>query len=104
MTHVDASDPPMLLVHGTADTLVPIAQAESLNAALEAAGVEHELISIAGGGHGIRQPRVYLQIAAFFDKHLGGKSAAVLEELYRNRGVEPDKDPPARPLQPADEE
>ena len=35
----DQARPPFLLVHGTADGLVPYAQSEQLHAALHAAGV-----------------------------------------------------------------
>lgn len=43
--------PPVLSVHGTADPLVPFAREEPLQQALEARGVPHSLISLAGAGH-----------------------------------------------------
>jgi acetyl esterase/lipase len=49
---VDPTDPPTLLIHGTADTLVPYSQSEVMQAALKAAGVPAELILIDGVGHG----------------------------------------------------
>lgn len=52
--HVSDDDPPVLLVHGDADTLVPLRNSESLAAAFEAAGVEHDFITIEGGDHGFR--------------------------------------------------
>ena len=43
--------PPTLLVHGTDDNDVPASQAEQMDAALAAAGIEHELILVPHAGH-----------------------------------------------------
>ena len=51
VTHVTPDAPPFLLVHGTADWLVPYAQSEQLAAALEAAGVPVELVPVEGAEH-----------------------------------------------------
>lgn len=50
--YVTKDDPPMLLVHGTKDRLVPYAQSEQLHAALKKAGVESSLHTVEGAGHG----------------------------------------------------
>jgi acetyl esterase/lipase len=50
--HVDAAYPPTLLLHGDRDTDVPYQQSVMMAEALSQAGVTHELITIAGGGHG----------------------------------------------------
>ncbi len=42
----------MLLLHGDADEVVPLRQAEAMEAALKKAGAESKLIRLAGGGHG----------------------------------------------------
>ncbi len=52
IAYVDSKDPPALLVHGTADTLVPHAQSEALLRKLQAADIKSELILIEGVGHG----------------------------------------------------
>lgn len=52
--HAKAGDPPFLVIHGEADPLVPIAQAERMIAALEKAKVPVEVIRVKGGGHGLR--------------------------------------------------
>ena len=44
--------PPTLLLHGDRDTDVPYAQSVLMADRLEAAGVEHELITISNGPHG----------------------------------------------------
>ena len=54
VTYVTADDPPILMTHGDADDVVPIERSEKLLEALQAAGVESELIRVPGGGHGPR--------------------------------------------------
>lgn len=49
--HVDAKDPPMLLIHGTEDKVVPADQSRQLAAALKTAGVPVTLEIIPGVGH-----------------------------------------------------
>lgn len=56
--HVGPGDPPMLLVHGIQDPLVPVDQSEAMAAALDAAGVTHELI-LVNGGHDLDFPVHY---------------------------------------------
>jgi acetyl esterase/lipase len=47
--HVATNDPPMLLVHGLQDPLIPVSQSEAMAATLTAAGVRNELILVPGG-------------------------------------------------------
>ncbi|MGY1808631.1 alpha/beta hydrolase fold domain-containing protein [Blastococcus sp. SYSU D00669] len=51
ITHVTPQAPPFLLVHGTADWLVPYAQSEALHAALQAAGANSTLVPVEGAQH-----------------------------------------------------
>ncbi|MFN8541190.1 MAG: alpha/beta hydrolase [Thermomicrobiales bacterium] len=53
--HVTAEYPPTLLLHGDEDTDVPYAQSVQMAGALARAEVEHEFITIAGGGHGFER-------------------------------------------------
>jgi acetyl esterase/lipase len=46
---VAPDDPPMLLVHGREDALVPAGQSQAMSAALSAAGVRNQLILVPGG-------------------------------------------------------
>lgn len=52
VTHVSPDDPPVLLVHGEADWLVPPGQSFELAARLNEAGVPNRLIVVPNGGHG----------------------------------------------------
>jgi dipeptidyl aminopeptidase/acylaminoacyl peptidase len=73
VTHVSKDDPPFLILHGTADKLVPVSQSEILADALKKAGVEVTLVKLDGAGHGGPQfntPEIRKTVADFFDKHL----------------------------------
>jgi acetyl esterase/lipase len=48
---IDASDPPALDFHGTADSLVPYAWTQATADAAKAAGVEYDLVTWQGDGH-----------------------------------------------------
>ncbi len=51
ITYVHAGSPPVLILHGTDDDLVPLAQSSRLHDALDAAGVKNQLISLPKTGH-----------------------------------------------------
>ena len=57
VTHVDANDPPMLLIHGDQDPQMPVNQSLELQAVYERAGLRVEFINVHGGAHG--GPRFY---------------------------------------------
>ncbi|RIK87748.1 MAG: alpha/beta hydrolase [Planctomycetota bacterium] len=77
VTHVSPDDPPTLIIHGDADELVPIQQAQVMVAALEAAGVEAELVVKPGAGHGWADMLAdTAQFADWFEKHLAATPAA----------------------------
>jgi len=52
--HIRPDAPPFLLIHGDADTVVPMVQSAHWQNALQAAGVPCNLILIGGGGHGMK--------------------------------------------------
>jgi len=73
ITHVTKDDAPFLLIHGTADSMIPPAQSERMHAALKAAGADSSLLLIEGMPHGNRTlAREDLQQAVdkFFAAHL----------------------------------
>jgi acetyl esterase/lipase len=69
-THVDRTDAPTLLANSDAE-LVPLALVEPMVDALEAAGVEHELVVYPGNRHArALLPDVWPPTLAFLDEHL----------------------------------
>lgn len=84
VTHVSAGDAPLLIVHGTKDDTVPLAQSEALAAACRKAGVEHELVVVEGAPHTFhlmpKQRDLRPVVLSFLDRHLknpGGRAAPV---------------------------
>ena len=66
--------PPTLIVHGEADTLVPIQQSERYLAKLKEAGVETKLERRPGKGHGwAGMEKDVALLADWFDAHLAKK-------------------------------
>ncbi|WP_013626478.1 alpha/beta hydrolase [Rubinisphaera brasiliensis] len=81
VTYVTANDPPFLIIHGTADPVVPYAQSERLYELLLKAGVDATLIPVTGAGHGgFSSPEVPARMQIFFDKHLRGIDGKVSDE------------------------
>ncbi|HMC10503.1 MAG TPA: prolyl oligopeptidase family serine peptidase, partial [Pirellulaceae bacterium] len=68
--------PPTLLIHGEIDTDVPHEQSVMMAAELKKNGVEHRLLSIAGGEHGLAgvdtkvTAETYAAAVGFVGKHL----------------------------------
>jgi len=50
--HASPDDPPMLLIYGSADPLIPTSQADRLTESLDSVGVPRRLIVIEGAVHG----------------------------------------------------
>ena len=72
---VSKDDPPTLLIHGDADKLVPIGHSQRMHAALKAAGVTTEFVTIPGGAHGFAGNPDHTRQAtelmvAWFERHL----------------------------------
>jgi len=74
LSHVDSGDPPVLILHGAADTTVPLQDAEMFAAALQEARVVHELVIIPDAGHsfGLQPEQQDLRplVLEFLDKFL----------------------------------
>lgn len=71
-TRVTKESAPALVIHGDADKLVPLQQAELLVDKYKAAGVPFELVVKKGQAHGWGgMDKDVDQIADWFDKHLG---------------------------------
>jgi acetyl esterase/lipase len=72
--NISRDDPPMLLLHGTADKTTPLTQSTSLMEVARAAGVPCELIVVEGAAHAFHlQPEqrdLRPAVIEFFDRHL----------------------------------
>jgi acetyl esterase/lipase len=82
ISHVSRRSPPVLLLHGDADTLVPLSQSVAMQAALTAAEVPVRLVTIPGGAHaadfGATSPRAdwpnyFGETVTWLDRYLRGK-------------------------------
>jgi acetyl esterase/lipase len=81
--HAAQAAAPMLLIHGTADTLVSHRQSERLHAALAATGKASELLLLEGAPHAFQMDwrgeanrRANAATEAFLGRHLGRPRAA----------------------------
>ena len=73
INYINEKSVPMLLMHGTADTLVSPSQTDLLFQALRAKGIESERYIVEGAAHGgpywVQEPVMKI-IVDFFDKYL----------------------------------
>jgi dipeptidyl aminopeptidase/acylaminoacyl peptidase len=73
--NVSAKYPPAMLIHGTNDTDVPHDQSMQMDRELTRQKVEHELILVEGGWHGLGNvpkeevARLYERAVAFLKRH-----------------------------------
>ncbi len=76
VNYVRGDTPPILTIHGDADSIVPYDHATRLHELLDEWGVPNRLLTIEGGGHGGFSPgenqRIYAAIRAFLDEHVPG--------------------------------
>jgi len=73
---VDASDPPLLLLHGDQDPQMPVAQSLEFVGAFERVGLKARFVPLHGSGHGGKE---------FYD----AKRLALVEEFLRAAGIAP---------------
>jgi acetyl esterase len=72
ITHVDPSDPPMLLANGDVDLLVPPSQAQRMSARLDTVGVPNDFLLVEGAGHDPKLwPGVFEPTMEFLRAQLG---------------------------------
>ena len=72
--------PAFLIMHGTADKLVPLSQAERLHEVLKKAGADSTLVKVTDGPHVFNNPEVLKRVRTFLDRHLLGKEVTVSAE------------------------
>ncbi len=77
LTYVTKEAPPILILHGTFDLIVPIKHSEELYQALKDAGTPVEMVTIPFGGHGgwnnAEMDKAEKATFAFLDKYLKEK-------------------------------
>jgi acetyl esterase/lipase len=77
VTYITNDDPPFLIMHGTADTGVPYQQSKELYDALQAKGVNSELVLVPGANHifeGVSKEKTQElldRVFQFIDKRIG---------------------------------
>lgn len=84
ITHIDAKDPAVLLVHGELDKVVPVGQSRAFDRALQDKGIASELVVIPGVDHSFIGPSAeetrkasllaLTKTFEFIDSLRGGKS------------------------------
>jgi dipeptidyl aminopeptidase/acylaminoacyl peptidase len=76
-THIDKDAPPMLIIHGTADQTVAVADSLTLAEAIKAKGARYQLEIIPDAPRSFHlQPKerdLRPLVPGFFDKHLKAK-------------------------------
>jgi len=73
---IEAGDPPLAIVHGTEDRVVPFSEAEALRSRAEAVGLPHLYHPIDGAGHAPYMPAELMAVVApFFHAQLWGAVA-----------------------------
>jgi len=82
ITHVTTHSPPVLLLHGDADKVIPYSQSVAMKAALEAVKVPVKLVTIPGGAHGVdfgaaqrpaNWPDYFGETVSWLDRYVRGK-------------------------------
>lgn len=71
--HLDAGDPPLLMLHGDQDPQMPINQSHELQGAYEKQGLDATFVVVHGAAHGgdaFYAPANVERVAAFLDAHL----------------------------------
>jgi acetyl esterase/lipase len=73
LTYVRRDVPPILIIHGDADPIVPYSQATRLRDALTTAGAPNDMYTVHGGGHGnysaAERVKIYEKIHEFLGKY-----------------------------------
>ena len=70
-SYIHSGMPPILIVHGDKDTLIPLAQAQIFADGLKTAGINATLCVTAGRGHGdVMDDAAKAEVIAFFEKNL----------------------------------
>ncbi|MBN8625759.1 MAG: prolyl oligopeptidase family serine peptidase [Planctomycetes bacterium] len=78
LLHVGADTPPICLIHGDHDELVPVEHSRSLYTRLQEAGRPSRLLVVDGAGHSFTEKDYAIAVPAmveWFEKYLSPKSS-----------------------------
>lgn len=81
VNHIDGTEPPFLILHGSEDPVVSPEHPRTLRNALEAAGTPVHMYFIPGGHHGLSGKLVDDIIAEFLDYYLNGKKTVITPDV-----------------------
>lgn len=82
-TYIDGTEPPFLILHGSADPTVSPDQSRILRNALEEAGVPVHMYLVPGGVHGLSGELLDQIIQEFLDYYIKGKTTVITPELTK---------------------
>lgn len=78
VNHISCDDPPFLIIHGTADQLVPVQQSVELHEKLRENGIDSKLVIVEDAPHSFHlqpeQQDLRPVVLAFFNKNLKAKA------------------------------
>ncbi len=77
-TYLDKNDPPIYLLSGKDDAVVPNRLARQFSNLLKRNDVEHTFQTLQKTGHIVTEPSHYLELVKFIDDHLEGNAYQVL--------------------------
>jgi uncharacterized protein (TIGR03067 family) len=86
ITYVSASSPPVLVLHGSRDESVPVAQSQRLHEALDRSGVKNQLIMVEAGHDGplFSTPEIESKVVSFLDEIFAATPAQDSEAVKRD--------------------
>jgi acetyl esterase/lipase len=76
ISYVGKGNPPVLILHGDKDDLVPYAQSQRLHSRLDQVGVRNELITVKGAGHDgpmFETPEIQKKVLSFLQDSVRDK-------------------------------
>lgn len=82
-TYINGSEPPFLILHGSADPAVSPDQSRALRNALEAAGVPVHMYLVPGGVHGLSGKLLDSIVQEFLDYYVKDKLTVITPELQK---------------------
>ncbi len=82
-TYVSRTAPPFLIMHGTADDVVPFSQSQLMDSALRTAGANSAFTAVQGANHGFdvawSKPEIQTAVVNFFTTYLKATTSVSLQ-------------------------